>query len=417
MNSLKLSLLLLKRDRKNFFFYMITSVITFTILFAIFNIVYDKGLIENLSKSDYSSLATNNTLVVFIVIIIGCYSNEFFMERRKKEIGIQLISGLGIGDLTFFTIMINMFISGVSVVLGIFFGLGLSKILNEFLYSLSGIGNAHFNVTLDGILTSFSMVIINVVLIALLNIGLAHRLDVCDLVRSKAGTYREKKKSKIGNIFLILNTVALLSSILLMLQTKDYNVISVFGFVCIIFLFFFIFKSLPRIFEILGVRTVNKINIIVFKNTKLNLEKNLASLLSILSIVGFLIVTLSGYKDNPYLSVACVGSGILLTILYIICTLYSFNALAVSKKRNFKILSALGYLDEDKKKIIFKETTLYILCVCFLPVLLAIISIYKLWSLNILNISIGIFISFWLIFIILISYAGGYLIYKNIILD
>lgn len=85
MNSLKLSLLLLKRDFKNFFLYTCSSIIIFMVLFGIFNIIYDPNIKSNLSQGDYVSLSSIHLIVLFIIMLIGYYSNNLFMEKEKRN--------------------------------------------------------------------------------------------------------------------------------------------------------------------------------------------------------------------------------------------------------------------------------------------------------------------------------------------
>ncbi|MGL5415419.1 MAG: FtsX-like permease family protein [Clostridium sp.] len=417
MESLKLSLLLIKRDIKSFSFYLLSSIINFTILFGIFNIVYDPNLVENLSRDHLLFLSSSNILVIAIVITIGYYSNNFFMDRRKKEIGIQLVSGLGLGSLAFASAMINFLISVFSMSMGFILGVILSPMINNILYSFLGLKNSTFTITVDGVGSAFTMIFINVILLGLLNVGLGYRTEICDLVRSKSGTYKKKKKSKFGNILIIINVLLTVISFLLIATTTDFNVIPIFGALCAILLFFFIYKCLPAYFGTLGYKTTDKINLIVFKNTKLNIEKNLPSLVSIVIISGFMAFTLSEYTRTPTLAVACAGVSILLIFLFVICTLYSFNALALSKVRNFKILNALGYDKKDKEKIVLKETFIFILCIGIFPLALGTLSIIKLCLLNAFNMYLGIFIICAFIVAIIVAYIGSYFIYKKIVVN
>lgn len=413
MNSLKLSLLLLKRDFKNFFLYTCSSIIIFMVLFGIFNIIYDPNIKSNLSQGDYISLSSIHLIVLFIIMLIGYYSNNLFMEKRKKEIAVQIISGLSLNSLAFSTAVINIIISLISLIFGLLFGFLLSPLVLSIIYNVIDINNTSFSLTNEGMIATLLMIFVNIFILGLFNVGLGYRTEICDLIRSKNGNYKTKIKKPSKNFFMIASLFVSLLFLFYMIFSNDFNAIPILGLLGSISTLIFTFYCLPSIFSKLSNKSSDKINFLVFRNIKLNIEKNLGILISIYLISGLLLVNLANFKSNIYLASAFSGSLILLLFLFIIGTLYSFNSLATLKIRNFKILKQLGYINSDIKKIIFKEALGFIFCISILPSVFLFVGIFKYYYLDIIPFFVLISIVCIFLFLMLLCFGSCYVIYSK----
>lgn len=413
MNSLKLSLLLLKRDFKNFFLYTCSSIIIFMVLFGIFNIIYDPNIKSNLSQGDYISLSSIHLIVLFIIMLIGYYSNNLFMEKRKKEIAVQIISGLSLNSLAFSTAVINIIISLISLIFGLLFGFLLSPLVLSIIYNVIGINNTSFSLTNEGMIATLLMIFVNIFILGLFNVGLGYRTEICDLIRSKNGNYKTKIKKPSKNFFMIASLFVSLLFLFYMIFSNDFNAIPILGLLGSISTLIFTFYCLPSIFSKLSNKSSDKINFLVFRNIKLNIEKNLGILISIYLISGLLLVNLANFKSNIYLASAFSGSLILLLFLFIIGTLYSFNSLATLKIRNFKILKQLGYINSDIKNIIFKEALGFIFCISIFPSVFLFVGIFKYYSLDIIPFFVLISIVCIFLFLMLLCFGSCYVIYSK----
>lgn len=413
MNSLKLSLLLLKRDFKNFFLYTCSSIIIFMVLFGIFNIIYDPNIKSNLSQGDYISLSSIHLIVLFIIMLIGYYSNNLFMEKRKKEIAVQIISGLSLNSLAFSTAVINIIISLISLIFGLLFGFLLSPLVLSIIYNVIGINNTSFSLTNEGMIATLLMIFVNIFILGLFNVGLGYRTEICDLIRSKNGNYKTKIKKPSKNFFMIASLFVSLLFLFYMIFSNDFNSIPILGLLGSISTLIFTFYCLPSIFSKLSNKSSDKINFLVFRNIKLNIEKNLGILISIYLISGLLLVNLANFKSNIYLASAFSGSLILLLFLFIIGTLYSFNSLATLKIRNFKILKQLGYINSDIKNIIFKEALGFIFCISIFPSVFLFVGIFKYYSLDIIPFFVLISIVCIFLFLMLLCFGSCYVIYSK----
>lgn len=423
MEAFKLTLQLINRDRKNVLFYLFSSILSFSVLFSIFNVIFDPNLISILNQEQYIILTSLGLIVLFMIMSVGYHSNSFFMDKRKKEFAVELVSGLSLNGLAFSIGALNFVISFVSLIGAFIIGVIFSPLLNKFIYSFIGLENVSTTLTKDGIFSTCAMLLINILLLGLLNVGLGYRTEICDLIRSKSPyepkvKYLERDFSETtNNVFKMLSLAFIIllafGPLVAILFTNNVNSIQVFTIISSLGIFFFIFKLIPILFELLGKKTDDKINTIVFKNLFVNIEKNRATLISILTISIFMLYFLGEYTRSRYLAVSGIGISFLLIILFLLTSLYAFNSLGSLKVRNFKILFSLGFTKNDIEKIIFKESLLNTILICCLPFLLIIISTLKLVVMGQINIYLAILILCVIILAILISFTGSYLLYKN----
>lgn len=423
MEAFKLTLLLISRDKKNVLFYLFSSILSFSILFSIFNVIFDPNLISILNQEQYIILTTLGLVVLFMIITVGYHSNSFFMDKRKKEFAVELVSGLSLNGLAFSIGALNFVISFISLIGAFIIGIVFSPLLNKFIYSFIGLENLSTTLTKDGIFSTCAMLLINILLLGLLNVGLGYRTEICNLIRSKSPydpkvKYLEHDFSKTtNNIFKILSLCFIIllafGPLVAILFTNDIDTIQIFIIISALGIFFFVFKLIPIFFELLSKNTDDKINTIVFKNLFVNIKKNRATLISILTISIFMLYFLGEYTRSRYLAISGIGISFLLIILFLLTSLYAFNSLGNLKLRNFKILFSLGFTKGDVEKIIFKESLLNTILICCLPFLLIVISILKLVLISQVNIYLATLILCVIILAILISFTGSYLLYKN----
>lgn len=119
----------------------------------------------------------------------------FLWNEEKKELAIELISGVSEYTIGFVSLIVNSLIAFFSVCISLIIGNCISIFLNNFIYSCLKISNGKFTITLDGILSLIIIIFINVTLFVILNVGLVFRNEIVQLIRSKNGSYIFKRKS------------------------------------------------------------------------------------------------------------------------------------------------------------------------------------------------------------------------------
>jgi len=127
---LKLAITNIKANGKTYFPYVITCICTIMMFYIMHALSVNKGL-EGVSGSE-----SLKTILYFGTIVIGIFSaiflfyiNSFLIKRRKKEIGLYNILGLGKKHIAIVLLYENVFISLFSLVIGLIGGVILNKLM------------------------------------------------------------------------------------------------------------------------------------------------------------------------------------------------------------------------------------------------------------------------------------------------
>ena len=127
---LKLAITNIKANGKTYFPYVITYICTIMMFYIMHALSINKGL-EGVSGSE-----SLKAILYFGTIVIGIFSaiflfyiNSFLIKRRKKEIGLYNILGLGKKHIAIVLLYENVFISLISLVIGLMGGVILNKLM------------------------------------------------------------------------------------------------------------------------------------------------------------------------------------------------------------------------------------------------------------------------------------------------
>ena len=120
----------IKSNRKTYIPYMLSCSLTI----ALFYIIGSLGSNEGLSKmwggdmlSSYMSLGQAVTAIFAVIFLF--YINSFLIKRRKREIGVYHILGMGKPQLAKMLVIETVVAGAVSILGGIFFGTALAKLM------------------------------------------------------------------------------------------------------------------------------------------------------------------------------------------------------------------------------------------------------------------------------------------------
>ena len=127
---LKLAITNIKANGKTYFPYVITCICTIMMFYIMHALSINKGL-EGVSGSE-----SLKSILYFGTIVIGIFSaiflfyiNSFLIKRRKKEIGLYNILGLGKKHIAIVLFYENVLISLISLVIGLMGGVILNKLM------------------------------------------------------------------------------------------------------------------------------------------------------------------------------------------------------------------------------------------------------------------------------------------------
>lgn len=134
----KLALKNVTKSIRDYTVYFLTM--TFGVcLFYMFNSIDSQTAMMQLSTSQMESMQMLTEAIsyvsVFISVILGfliVYANQFLIKRRKKELGVYMILGMGKGKISRIliaeTFLIGVFALGVGLLVGVFAAQGLSVV-------------------------------------------------------------------------------------------------------------------------------------------------------------------------------------------------------------------------------------------------------------------------------------------------
>ena len=122
----KLAVTNLKNNRKTYVPYIFTGVLTVMMFYIIDALSGGKGITQNTLKIclQYAT----GVLIVFAVIFLF-YTNSFLIKRRKKEIGVYNILGMGKRHIARMMAVETILTAGISILSGLVFGIIFGKLM------------------------------------------------------------------------------------------------------------------------------------------------------------------------------------------------------------------------------------------------------------------------------------------------
>ena len=122
----KLAVTNLKNNRKTYVPYIFTGVLTVMMFYIIDALSKGKGITQNTLKIclQYAT----GVLIVFAVIFLF-YTNSFLIKRRKKEIGVYNILGMGKRHIARMMAVETILTAGISILGGLVFGIIFGKLM------------------------------------------------------------------------------------------------------------------------------------------------------------------------------------------------------------------------------------------------------------------------------------------------
>lgn len=122
----KLAVTNLKNNRKTYVPYIFTGVLTVMMFYIIDTLSRGKGITQNTLKIclQYAT----GVIIVFAVIFLF-YTNSFLIKRRKKEIGVYNILGMGKRHIARMMAVETILTAGISILGGLVFGIIFGKLM------------------------------------------------------------------------------------------------------------------------------------------------------------------------------------------------------------------------------------------------------------------------------------------------
>ncbi|AQM60656.1 hypothetical protein [Clostridium baratii] len=357
MGIYKIGIKLMKYQRKDNIFYMITILVSTALIFNMINILNIKG-------SGFNNIIERTiiSMPVLIIILLICflifYTNNYLGKLKSKDIAIQLLSGVNVFKLGISLAMQSSILTFISYILGILFGLLLVPI-----FCLLAKSDGIYLLSSEAFIYSLLIMFVEFLFISVVNIGYGYRNSITDLINDKErDSYirdsRKKKGLSIKDFRFFIDTFLSLIFIFIAQDKMEENLtyillifcLTIYGSIQIINVFIpkYVDKIKNKYFN-------NKIKIIAINNVKTKIIKN--KIISFLifstsvSVIFSMQVVSSFEKFNLYNRITFIINIVLIAFMIIYRGLYD----ATNEKNTLNSLILIGYKKNEIKDIIKTE--------------------------------------------------------------
>ncbi|HIG0356591.1 FtsX-like permease family protein [Clostridium sporogenes] len=204
----KIALKNIKKSYKDYTIYFLTLILAVCIFYSFNSIDSQKALTDiKSSGGNYVSKLMDfmSAISVFVSIILGSlilYANNFLIKKRKKELGIYMILGMGKRKISKILVTETSIVGVISLIAGIIIGMGVSQGLSVFTLKLFdvSINEYRFAVSTRAIGKTILYFGIMFLLVMIFNAFVISKYKMIDLLTSG----RKNENIKFKNPFIYL---------------------------------------------------------------------------------------------------------------------------------------------------------------------------------------------------------------------
>ena len=202
----------LKKNLKHYYLYVFALVFSVALYFAFVTLQYDPSMSEAKgSIKGAAAIKTASILLVAIVSIFLLYANTIFIKRRSKEIGLFQLIGMTKNEIFRLLSMENLILYFGSIIIGIFIGFSVSKLILMILFKLTGVeGIASLHFSSEALLQTIIVFTVIYVFIMLMNYVFIKRQTILSLFRVVSSAEGKVKKLSIWEMIMGVLGLALI---------------------------------------------------------------------------------------------------------------------------------------------------------------------------------------------------------------
>ncbi|MDO4279952.1 MAG: ABC transporter permease, partial [Lachnoclostridium edouardi] len=135
-----------KRNLKDYFVYLVTITISFSLILA-FNLIASSDEVVKIS-SGMSSLRQVLTFVNIVIVFVVCflinYTTRFMFEKRSKELGMYMLLGIKKKEIVRLLVLENVLLGLLAFILSVPLGFLFSQFVSLVIVKLIGIPEVIF---------------------------------------------------------------------------------------------------------------------------------------------------------------------------------------------------------------------------------------------------------------------------------
>ena len=383
----------LKNSMAKAVFYWLTFVLTSMFVFLFFNISMSESLGFTWINNNNDTVTTVTVFVITICLIIIFFANDFFVKNKARELAIRLVCGATFLQLAEYLLVQTFILMVIAIPFGITGALILVPVLNGI---ISSILNSPFSIGIYPYAVLTTIIILGLVVFwtTYLNLSFAYRnsasmlLNERKLINPLSGfsmiddnfvlTEKEKeerRKEKLarrerGAKF---RKIACIILFLFPLIVFHFNrdmalVVSIFGMVG----FYLgvpnvIIPELNRLTRDSKTDDPEILAVAGFYRTDLTILRS--NIILFLASAILLVCILLGRETTPLEMMLSLLSYVVMNVLLSLAIMFKFSTEVYSRQKYFMTLNHLGYVKEDRERIINREVGLLYLTILIVALL------------------------------------------------
>lgn len=308
------------KSLRDYAIYFLTLVLGVSI-FYMFNSIYAQQELMEITKVPVLEtppiVAMLSVISVFVAVILGfliVYANNFFIKRRKKELGVYMILGMEKSKISIVLILETVLIAIVALAVGLLLGILGSQFMSIFTANLfeADLTKYKFIFSFDAAVKSVEYFAIIFLIVILFNAVVLHKAKLIDLLYGEKKNETPKIKSTLVSVILFVVSVAMLAVAYIVILQYDVttnpneNYIKipvVLGAVGTFLLFFSLSGIFMKLLKSKKKFYYKGLNMFVIKQLNSKINTNFISM-SIVCLVLFLVIVVfsSGYSAQNIIS-------------------------------------------------------------------------------------------------------------------
>lgn len=308
------------KSLRDYAIYFLTLVLGVSI-FYMFNSIYAQQELMEITKVPVLEtppiVAMLSVISVFVAVILGfliVYANNFFIKRRKKELGVYMILGMEKSKISIVLILETVLIAIVALAVGLLLGILGSQFMSIFTANLfeADLTKYKFIFSFDAAVKSVEYFAIIFLIVILFNAVVLHKAKLIDLLYGEKKNETPKIKSTLVSVILFVVSVAMLAVAYIVILQYDAttnpneNYIKlpvVLGAVGTFLLFFSLSGIFMKLLKSKKKFYYKGLNMFVIKQLNSKINTNFISM-SIVCLVLFLVIVVfsSGYSAQNIIS-------------------------------------------------------------------------------------------------------------------
>ncbi|MCC0648735.1 ABC transporter permease [Clostridioides sp. ZZV15-6598] len=302
MSLFKIAIKNVKKNFLSYFMYFVSIVFSVFIFFSFKSIEYNEAL-SLLGRKAKIGINTSSIVIVVFVFLFIYYSNSFFFNRRRQEIGTYRLIGMRKNQIGRIFLYETFLMGAFAILIGISLGFLFSKLMAMILVKLmKEIIVVKMTLSIRALIQTLGIFLIIFVVIGIRNIIVISNKKIVELFKKSPEKYTNKRFIKLKGILGVLLIV------FSYLMSVSYFIIenimfSVFILITIIPGTFLFFSSIMSI--IIDVAKKKKSfyykgrNLIAFSELEFKLKNN-SRVLAIIAILIATSVTMLGFTISLY---------------------------------------------------------------------------------------------------------------------